>query len=169
VLGAALWRHGASERQSAAAASVEPDPSVGLYPVARNERYQRDRPLTDESFATSYNNFYEFGSHKQVSGAAQALALRPWQVALDGLVEQPLTLDVDDLLCRMPLEERLYRHRCVEAWSMAVPWSGFALKALVALVRPLGRAKYLQMTSFEDPETARASARSGIPGPMSRA
>ena len=169
ALGAVAWHNGAPESQVAAAASAEPDPSAGLYPVARNERYKRDRPLTDESFATSYNNFYEFDSHKQVSGAAQALALRPWQVALDGLVEQPLTLDVDDLLCRMPLEERLYRHRCVEAWSMAVPWSGFALKALVALVRPLGRAKYLQMTSFEDPETARASARSGIPGPMSRA
>ena len=165
ALGAVTWRYGPPESQPAVAASAEPDPSAGLYPVARNERYQLDRPLTEESFATSYNNFYEFGSHKQISAAAQALRLRPWQVALDGLVEQPLTLDVDDLLGRMPLEERLYRHRCVEAWSMAVPWSGFALKALVDLARPLGSAKYLQMTSFEDPETAPGQRQVWYPWP----
>ena len=165
ALGAVAWRNGAPESQVAVAASAEPDPSAGLYPVARNERYQLDRPLTDESFATSYNNFYEFGSHKQISAAAQALRLRPWQVALDGLVEQPLTLDVDDLLRRMPLEERLYRHRCVEAWSMAVPWSGFPLKALVDLARPLGSAKYLQMTSFEDPDTAPGQRQVWYPWP----
>jgi DMSO/TMAO reductase YedYZ molybdopterin-dependent catalytic subunit len=132
ALGAALWRHGASESQPAAAASVEPDPSVELYPVARNERYQRDRPLTDESFATGYNNFYEFGSHKQVSAAAQALRLRPWQVALDGLVEQPLTLDVDDLSCAACRSRsgsiaiaasRLGRWRCPGAASRSRRWS----------------------------------------------
>jgi methionine sulfoxide reductase catalytic subunit len=150
---------------AAHAAALAADPSSALYPVARNPRYELDRALTDESLATSYNNFYEFGSHKSIAEAAQALPIRPWQVALDGLVEQPQTLEVDDLLRRMPLEERLYRHRCVEAWSMAVPWSGFALRALVDLARPLGSAKYLQMTTFEDPETAPGQRQAWYPWP----
>ena len=154
---------------TAAAVAPAADPSTGLYPVSRNARYVLDRPLTDEGQATSYNNFYEFGSHKQIARAAQALPIRPWQVVLDGLVERPLTLDIDDLLRRMPLEERLYRHRCVEAWSMAVPWSGFPLASLVDLARPLGSAAYLRMTTFEDADIAPASVRPGIRGPTSRA
>jgi len=135
-------------------AAPEPDPSAGLYPVTRNPIYTLDRPLTAESDATSYNNFYEFGSHKSIASAAQALRIRPWQVVLDGLVEAPQTLEIDDLLRRMQLEERVYRHRCVEAWSMAVPWSGFPLKALVDLAAPLGSAKYLRMETFHDADMA---------------
>ncbi len=166
VAGAAAWRFSMPKGPPAvASASLAPDPSTGLYPVARNDRYRLDRPLTDAALATSYNNFYEFGSSKQISDAAQALRIRPWQVALDGLVEQPQTLEIDDLLRRMPLEERLYRHRCVEAWSMAVPWSGFPLEALVELARPLGSAKYLQMTSFQDPEMAPGQRQSWYPWP----
>jgi sulfoxide reductase catalytic subunit YedY len=86
-------------------------------------------------------------------------------VVLDGLVERPVTLDVDDLLRRMPLQERLYRHRCVEAWAMAVPWSGFPLAALVDLARPLGSAKYLQMTTFEDPDVAPGQRQGWYPWP----
>ena len=86
------------------------------------------------------------------------------------MVEKPITIAIDDLLKAMPLEERLYRHRCVEAWSMAVPWSGFPLKALVDSPSPLGGAKYLRMETFLDPDEApTASGRPGIPGPMSRA
>ena len=147
------------------AASPAPDPSSGLYPVARDARYMLDCPLTEESYATSYNNFYEFGSHKHVAQAAQALPIRPWQVVLDGLVEQPLTLDIDALLRRMPLEERLYRHRCVEAWAIAVPWSGFPLAALVDLARPLGSARYLQMTTFENPDLAPGQRQGWYPWP----
>jgi sulfoxide reductase catalytic subunit YedY len=167
IAGAALWQIGMRDRPpaGAAGADVETDPSAGLYPVARNERYRLDRPLTDERLVTSYNNFYEFGSDKQISDRAQALRLRPWQVAIDGLVEKPQTLAIDDLLRRMPLEERLYRHRCVEAWSMAVPWTGFPLQALVDLARPLGSARYLQMTSFADPETAPGQRQSWYPWP----
>ncbi|MEE8548290.1 MAG: molybdopterin-dependent oxidoreductase, partial [Alphaproteobacteria bacterium] len=120
---------GGKNRNSAEAAPA--DPSASLYPMMRNPRYQITRPLTDEKMATTYNNFYEFGSHKQIHRAAQALRIRPWTVTLDGLVEKKITIGVDELLRKMPLEERLYRHRCVEAWSMTVPWSGFALKALV--------------------------------------
>ena len=166
IAGGAAWHFGMPEAPPAAlATSALPDPSAGLYPVARNDRYRLDRPLTDEHLATSYNNFYEFGSSKQISDAAQALHIRPWQVALDGLVEKPQTLAIDDLLRRLPLEERLYRHRCVEAWSMAVPWSGFPLRALVELARPQGSAKYLQMTTFQDPDTAPGQRQSWYPWP----
>jgi methionine sulfoxide reductase catalytic subunit len=141
------------------------DPTAGLYPAMRNERYTLDRPLSDERLVTTYNNFYEFGSHKQIWQAAQSLPLRPWTVTLDGMVEQEQVLDIDDLLARMPLEERLYRHRCVEAWSMAVPWSGFALAALVDLARPLGSASYVRMETFLDPETAPGQRQFWYPWP----
>ena len=117
-------------------ARADADPSAALYPMTQNPRYKLDRPVTPEADATSYNNYYEFGSSKDVVDAAQALPIRPWTVAIDGMVEAPITIAIDDLLKKMPLEERLYRHRCVEAWSMAVPWSGFPLKALVELARP---------------------------------
>ncbi len=147
------------------AVAAEPDPSAHLYPVTRNLRYRLDRDVTPEAEATTYNNYYEFGSSKNIWKKAQALPLRPWTVVIDGLVEQPLELGVDELLAKMPLEERLYRHRCVEAWSMAVPWSGFALKALVDLARPLGSAKYLRMTTFHDPEVASGQKAPWYPWP----
>ncbi|MGI9433287.1 MAG: protein-methionine-sulfoxide reductase catalytic subunit MsrP [Geminicoccaceae bacterium] len=146
-------------------APPEPDPSASLYPVTQNPAYTLDRPLTAEKDATSYNNFYEFGSHKSIASAAQGLRIRPWQVRLDGMVEQEQTIDIDDLLARMPLEERLYRHRCVEAWSMAVPWSGFPLKALVDLAKPLGSARYVTMETFNDPEMAPGQGASWYPWP----
>jgi sulfoxide reductase catalytic subunit YedY len=145
--------------------AAQADPTAGLYPVTRNERYALDRPLSDEQLVTTYNNFYEFGSHKQIWQAAQSLPLRPWTVTLDGMVEQEQVLDIDDLLARMSLEERLYRHRCVEAWSMAVPWSGFALAALVDLARPLGGARYVRMETFLDPETAPGQRQFWYPWP----
>ena len=89
--------------------------------MKRNEGYELDREVTDERIVTTYNNFYEFGSHKQIWQAAQKLKTRPWTVTIDGLVEKKLTLDVDALIKRMKLEERLYRLRCVEAWSIGLP------------------------------------------------
>jgi sulfoxide reductase catalytic subunit YedY len=130
------------------------DPSADLYPVAANSDYVLDRPVTAERWAVTYNNFYEFGSSKNVWQKAQALPLRPWTVRIEGLVEKPFDIGIDDLLRKMPLEERLYRHRCVEAWSMAVPWSGFPLRALVELAAPLSSAKYVKMVTFEDSEIA---------------
>lgn len=131
----------------------------------RNPRFTLDRPETGEEFATTYNNFVEFGSHKSIWKAAQKLPLRPWTVAIDGLVEQPMTIGIDELLARMPLEERLYRHRCVEAWAMAVPWTGFPLKALVDMARPLGSAKYLVMTTFKKPDVASGQRQFWYPWP----
>jgi sulfoxide reductase catalytic subunit YedY len=136
------------------AAAAETDPSAGLYPLKRNPRYTVDRPITEEGMATTYNNFYEFGSHKQIWKAAQKLPTRPWTVTIDGMVEKPLTLDIDALLKQMPLEERVYRHRCVEAWSMVVPWGGFPMKALVELARPAAGARYIEMQTFGDKNLA---------------
>jgi len=145
--------------------ATEADPSAPLYPVTRNERYRLDRPVTPENLVTTYNNYYEFGSSKNIARKAQALPLRPWQVTIDGMVEKPFEIAIDDLLKRMPLEERLYRHRCVEAWSMAVPWSGFAFKALLDLAKPLASAKYVVMTSFENSEAAAGQRSSWYPWP----
>jgi len=148
-----------------AAGDDDGDPSAHLYPVTQNPRYTLDRPLTPEKIATTYNNFYEFGSHKQIWQSAQDLRIRPWQVKIDGLVEKEMTIDIDDLLAKMPLEERLYRHRCVEAWSMDVPWSGFPMTALVDLARPLGAAKYVQMQTFHDKDMAPGQRQFWYPWP----
>jgi methionine sulfoxide reductase catalytic subunit len=142
-----------------------PDPTRDLYPAKRNEVFALDRPITDETVNTTYNNFYEFGSAKTIAKAAQALKLRPWTVKIDGMVEKPQEIGIDDLMRKMPLEERLYRHRCVEAWSMAIPWSGFPLAKLVALARPLSSAKYLRMETFLDPSTASGQRQTWYPWP----
>ena len=148
-----------------ARAEAPADPSAKLYPVKRDEAYKLDRPITDEKLATSYNNYYEFGSSKDIKDDAQALPLRPWTVTIEGKVEKPMTIGIDELLAKMPLEERLYRHRCVEAWSMAVPWSGFAMKALVDLARPLGDAKFVEMQTFQNPDVAPGQRASWYPWP----
>ena len=142
-----------------------PDPSAGLYPVKRNDKFVLDRPVTDEAINTTYNNFYEFGSSKTISRAAQALKLRPWTVKIDGMVGKPIEIGLDDLLAKMPLEERLYRHRCVEAWSMAIPWSGFPMAKLVELAQPLSSAKYIKMETFVDREVASGQRASWYPWP----
>src|SRR6266566_6980731 len=128
--------------------AADADPSAALYPAKRNDKYALDRPLTDEKYSTHYNNFFEYGEDKAIADRAQMLKLRPWTVKLDGLVEKPITLDIDDLLKKVSLEERLYRHRCVEAWSFSVPWTGFPMAALVDLAKPLGSAKFLRLETF---------------------
>ena len=131
-----------------------PDPSKDLYPAKRNEKFVLDRAVTEEKVNINYNNFYEFGSSKNIFRAAQALKLRPWTVKIDGMVEKEQELGIDDLLKKVTLEERLYRHRCVEAWGMTIPWSGFPLAKLVELAKPLSSAKYLRMETFMDPSIA---------------
>ena len=148
-----------------AGAASDDDPTAELYPVERNTAYALDRQLTDEEITSTYNNFYEFGSHKRIASAAQDLVIRPWTVTIDGDVEQEMTLDIDDLIRRMNLEERLYRHRCVEAWSMTIPWSGFPLSDLVALARPLGKAKYIVFETFNDADMAPGQRQFWYPWP----
>lgn len=123
--------------------------------ATRNGAYTIDRVLTPEEVNLRYNNFYEFGSQKSIYDAAERmLKPRPWTITIDGMVPKALTMDVDALMGKMQLEERVYRHRCVEAWSMTVPWIGFPLKTLVDLAQPLGSAKYLEMQTFGDPAMA---------------
>jgi sulfoxide reductase catalytic subunit YedY len=142
-----------------------PDPTKDLYPARRNETFTLDRPVTDEKINGNYNNFYEFGSTKTIAQAAQALKLRPWTVKIDGMVDKPQVIGIDDLIRKMPLEERLYRHRCVEAWSMAIPWAGFPLAELVKLAQPLSSAKYLRMETFLDKSMAPGQRQSWYPWP----
>jgi len=147
------------------APDAEADPTADLYPAPRNPAYVVDRPITDESLVTTYNNFYEFGSHKRIHRAAQALDIRPWQVRIDGMVEEEKTLDIDNVIRRMSLEERVYRLRCVEAWSAVVPWTGFPMADLVALARPLSSATYVRMETFLDPDVASGQRQSWYPWP----
>ncbi|MCX5497283.1 protein-methionine-sulfoxide reductase catalytic subunit MsrP [Kaistia dalseonensis] len=135
-------------------ARADDDPSAGLYPAKRNDRFVAGRPITPEDINAHYNNFYEYSTDKDLADAAQALKIRPWTIAFEGMVEQPKTVGIDDLLKVMKLEERVYRHRCVEAWSMTVPWTGFPLADLVAYAKPLSGAKYIRMETFMDPDMA---------------
>jgi sulfoxide reductase catalytic subunit YedY len=135
--------------------TVKPLPGSAFLPCVRRERYTVGRPSTDELTAASFNNFYEFTSSKaSVWRRAQDLTVRPWEIRVDGLVANARTLDIDELIQTMPCEERLYRFRCVERWAMAVPWSGFSLKALMDLVEPLSSAKYMRFESFLRPDEA---------------
>lgn len=145
------------------------DPTGDLYPVLRNGAYEGGRALTPESITSEYNNFYEFGSHKRIASAAQALKIRPWTVEIDGEVEAPMTLDIDGLIRQMPLEERIYRHRCVEAWSMVVPWSGFPMRSFVDLAKPLSTAKFIRMETFMDPDMASGQKAHWYPWPYAEA
>jgi sulfoxide reductase catalytic subunit YedY len=141
------------------------DPTADLYPAKRNETYKLDRPVTEERFAADYNNYYEFGSSKSVVDAAAKLKTRPWSVKIDGLVEKPIEIAIDDLIRKMPLEERLYRMRCVEAWSMAVPWTGFPVASLVAMANPTADARYMVMQTFRDPAQAPGQKQFWYPWP----
>jgi sulfoxide reductase catalytic subunit YedY len=109
--------------------------------------------LTPEIDVTSYNNFYEFGTGKDdPKKNAQRFRTRPWSVKVDGMVAKPATYNLEDFIKPHTLEERIYRHRCVEAWSMVVPWLGFPMADLIRRVEPLGSARYLEFTTLLDPQ-----------------
>jgi len=136
---------------SAARAQADADPTAKFYPARRNDTYGVPTPMTTEKLATTYNNFYEFGSHKNIWREAQKLPIRPWTIKIGGLVEKPIEISFDELIAKMPLEERVHRFRCVETWSMIVPWSGFPMKALVEFAKPLGSAKFVEMKTLSRP------------------
>jgi methionine sulfoxide reductase catalytic subunit len=163
--GPLLLAAGGAGRALAAGASA--DPSAGLYPARRNEKYTpgEGRSISKEEDATTYNNFYEFGSSKNIHRAAQRLPIRPWTVTIDGDVEKPQTIAIDDLLKMVELEERVYRHRCVEAWSMVVPWTGFPMAKLVEIAKPLSSAKYVKTQTFMNPELAPGQKQYWYPWP----
>lgn len=127
---------------------VPKTPTSNLYPAPKNPKFTLDRPLTDELIAARYNNFYEFSSGKGVWRHVDRMKVRPWTVEVAGLVEKPMIYDVDEIVRKMSLEQRLYRLRCVEAWAMAVPWTGFPMRDFIKMVRPLSNARYVRMQTF---------------------
>jgi sulfoxide reductase catalytic subunit YedY len=157
-----LWRDRRALVQAAVAAGLLG--AAGRQAAARNPSSQRltarQSPLstmeraTPYELVTSYCNFYEFGTEKEdpARNAPTGLRTRPWQVAVDGEVRRPRTFDVDDLLKLAPLEERIYRLRCVEAWSAVVPWVGYPLAELIRRVEPTGNAKFVEFTTLADPQ-----------------
>ena len=116
----------------------------------RAMRFDPGRVITPSHYTETYNNFYEFGLSKDIWRAAQKLPVEPWSIRIDGAVEKPFTISFDDLIKKVKTETRVYRHRCVEAWSLVVPWQGFAMSELVKLAKPTSRAKYLRFTSLAD-------------------
>lgn len=158
--GAALGAAGASllgacgGRQSAADKAFEESVSGSDFAALKtNPAFsQVDRPITTQAVASRYNNFYEYGSTKKIWLRAQRLPLENWQVEVTGLVAKPQTFDLDDLQRRFGAEERVYRFRCVEAWSMVLPWVGFPMRKLVAAVEPTAAAKFVSFESFYDPD-----------------
>ena len=121
----------------------------------RNPEYKVDRPISSERAGTGYNNYYEFTEAKdQVWKVAREFVPRPWEIEFKGQIEKPFKIDVDQLIKKMTLEERVYRHRCVERWVVIVPWIGFPTKKLVEFARPTSKARFLRMVSFFRPGQA---------------
>jgi methionine sulfoxide reductase catalytic subunit len=121
--------------------------------IAGSSPFNTTEPQTPYEAITTYNNFYEFGLDKSDPAAnAHTLRPRPWTLRVEGEVRKPLEIDIDQLLKWFPLEERIYRMRCVEAWSMVIPWLGFPLGDLLKRVEPTSRAKYVAFASLFDPE-----------------
>jgi sulfoxide reductase catalytic subunit YedY len=117
----------------------------------RNSSFVVMDKTTEYKDATSYNNFYEFGTDKSDPARyAHTLKTRPWTVSIEGEIKKPLTLDIDSLIKLAPLEERIYRLRCVEGWSMVIPWIGYSLSALIRKAEPNGNAKFIEFISLAD-------------------
>jgi sulfoxide reductase catalytic subunit YedY len=125
-----------------------------------------DRATTPQGKAQSYNNFYEFGTSKdEPAKYAKTMHTRPWSVKIGGLVKTPQTIDIDKILNYRPLEQRVYRFRCVEAWSMVIPWDGYPLAELIKFADPLPSAKYVQFVSLADKKQMPLLGESGINPP----
>ena len=139
-------------------AIVEERPKIaGLVKPPTDEAIQGgfkvNEPLTSFEDITNYNNFYEFSTEKRsVAEEARGFVTRPWAVEVGGLAGKPKVFDLDDLLKLAPQEERIYRHRCVEGWSMVIPWAGFPLAALLKQVEPLSSARYAAFQTLLDPK-----------------
>jgi sulfoxide reductase catalytic subunit YedY len=138
----------------------------GALTIAKRDDYARGEPPTPYRDVTTYNNFYEFGLDKgDPAENAHTLRPRPWTLAIEGEVAKPQVVDLDRLLGWFPLEERVYRMRCVEAWSMVIPWVGFPLGALLQRVEPTAKAKYVAFTTLHDTEQMPGQRRSVLDWP----
>lgn len=151
-IGLAAASAGGCQRPQVMNADLERTLGKPLTGVSLNSAFaDAGREPTPQRYASSYNNYYEFGGSKNIWQSAQALPTDPWMLEVGGLVKNPATFDLDDLTQRFELEERVYRFRCVEAWAMVVPWIGFPMRALMAAVEPTAAAKYVRFTSYYDP------------------
>jgi sulfoxide reductase catalytic subunit YedY len=141
-----------------------------FYPPPVNKIYNVNRELTKEKYATTYTNFYEFGSNKNIWRKASKLKTKPWLLSIDGLVNKPLKIDINDLIKKIGgIEERVYRFRCVEAWSMTVPWAGFPLNKIISLVEPNSDAKFVKFETFYNPDVAPGQKQKWYPWPYQEA
>ena len=129
--------------------------SPAKYPAPRIAEFNPGWPLTEAKVAAKYNNFYEFTLEKdEVHKLVNRFVISPWPIAIGGLVEKPMALDVQELIEMMGLEERVYRFRCVEAWAMIVPWTGFPLRKLLEKVQPKSEARFVRFETFNRPDQA---------------
>jgi sulfoxide reductase catalytic subunit YedY len=128
--------------------------------------YRVDEKISSENDVTHYNNFYEFGSDKgDPAKNAQNFRTSPWVVSVEGEVKTPRKFSMDEILTLAPLEERIYRHRCVERWSIVVPWIGYSLSTVLKLVEPTPKAKYVAFESFYDPKQMPQAKYTGLAYP----
>jgi sulfoxide reductase catalytic subunit YedY len=159
------WNSPAPEEEVLSKGRVQ-TPDEGLYPAPGNPKFRDlDRPLTAEGENARYCNFYEFSATKAVWRYVEPFRPVPWTLEVAGLVAKPRSYDLDDLLRTFALEERNYRHRCVEAWAMAVPWTGFPLADLVRRAEPLASARFLRFISFDRPAEASRQYNRSMPWP----
>ena len=150
-----------------AADAAAPAVAAKKYPFPRNKEFDpAGVKLTDQQVAGTYNNFYEFSTSKdRVHKLTEKFVIDPWPIEIGGLVEKPMKLDVKELVEMMPLEERIYRLRCVEAWSMTVPWTGFPMSKLIEKVQPKPEAKFVRFQTFYRPAQAPGFADTNYPWP----
>ncbi|MGD1212032.1 MAG: protein-methionine-sulfoxide reductase catalytic subunit MsrP [Candidatus Acidiferrales bacterium] len=142
-------------------------PGTGSVPVKLSGvikgPYNTDEKITPESSVTTYNNFYEFGTDKgDPSQNAKNFVTSPWTVSVEGEVAKPRKFTMDEIVKLAPLEERIYRHRCVEGWSIVVPWIGYSFSTIAKLVEPTPKAKYVAFESYYDPKQMPWASSSGI-------
>jgi len=155
------WKYFENWRSGPAKGSV-PRPLAGV----RKGPFQAKDPVTPEGDVTTYNNFYEFGTGKSdPSRNARNFVTSPWEVSIEGEVKKRMKLSLEDILKIAPLEERIYRHRCVEAWSMVVPWIGYSFRNLVKLAEPTPKARYVAFQSYYDVRQMPEGPEAGIPFP----
>jgi sulfoxide reductase catalytic subunit YedY len=155
MAGMAGLQYSAHAAETAGATNSAASTGKKTYPFPRNPAFNPNLRISEEEYATGYNNFYEFTTTKtRVKLLVGKFVTSPWEVEIGGLVEKPMKVSADELIAMMPMEERLYRFRCVEAWSMVVPWTGFPMSKLLEKIVPKSEAKFVKFTTFMKPDQA---------------
>ena len=152
---------GCAKEEAPGAPKIGASSAASKYPAKRNPQFNPNWKLTNEEAAASLNNFYEFFPNRatDIRKLTGKFITLPWPVEITGLIEKPMTLDAADIVSMFDLEERVYRFRCVEAWAMIVPWTGFPLSKLIEKVSPKAEAKFLRFETFNRPDQAPGMAR----------